>query len=251
MRFFTVYQYVAPIAFLTLGYSLWLRRFSGDHRMVLLVLSVPVVFGYVIPALGANALKLWEIKTRFRIGRIRPHHGFVFGSAAGLIALLCVDTSRGELTPFALFRSAFVVGSVIAFWNWLYDGNAIRAGYIIVYNRLWAENAGPDSIAADHAPVLFGTFGACYGAAIMVDVHVLVGRGLWGQYWTLLAATNAAALVLPVLAYVAMSYLRRGESGLRSYADTPGLEPAKEGAGPRWQDSSRDRSEAQPSSMLQ
>ena len=251
MRFFNVYQFTAPVAFMILGYSLWLRRFSGDHRMVLLVLSVPIVFGYVIPALGANALKLWEINTRFRIGRIRPHHGFVFGSAAALIALLCVDTSRVELTAFSLFRSAFVVGSVIAFWNWLYDGNAIRAGFIMVYNRPWAENAGPDTIAADHAPVLFGTFGACYGAAIVVDVHVLVERGLWGQYWTLLAATNAVALVLPVLAYVALSYLRRGECGLRSYAETPALEPANDRAGSRRKDLGPDRSQPQPSSMLQ
>ena len=221
MRFLSVYQYVAPVILLVLGYSLWLQRFSGDHRLVLLVMSVPILFAYVIPVFGANMLGLWEINTRLRMGKIRPHHGFVFGSAAALLTYVCTDTSRGDFGPLTLFRSAFVVGSVIGFWNWLYDSYAIRSGFIKVYTRPWADGEGPEAIATSHAPVLFGTFGACYGLAIAIAVHVLVTRGLWEHYWTLLVATNAAGVVLPLLAYMGFSYLRYGENGLRSYAERP------------------------------
>ena len=85
-RAFSIYQYAAPATLFPAGYYLWLQRLQHDHSLVLLTLSMPVLFAYVIPGLGTNWLKLWEIHPRWRVGRFRPHHGFVFGTATSLFA---------------------------------------------------------------------------------------------------------------------------------------------------------------------
>ena len=79
MGFFNFYQYAAPLIVLPLAYWLWLERMQGEHRLALLVLAIPVVYAYVVPAVGTNVLRVWEFNTRLKLGRFRPHHGFVFG----------------------------------------------------------------------------------------------------------------------------------------------------------------------------
>jgi hypothetical protein len=225
MKFFNLYQYLAPIILFPLSYYLWLRQFEGNHAFVWLMLSIPVLFAYIIPGLGTNWLRLWEFNTRLRLGRFRPHHGFVFGAATSLIAWLCV---AGPAAPFSspeLFRTGFILGSVLAFWKWLYDMLAIKAGFIVVYNKPYAENRGPEAIAADYAPLLFGVFGLCYGFTIRLSQYYLLELGRWDYYGLLLIGGNLAGLLVPVLAFIIYSTLRYGESGLTAYSKTQSVLP--------------------------
>jgi len=196
------------------SYYLWWQYADHRHDVVLLALSMPVVFAYVIPGLGTNWLRLWEFNTRWRLGRFRPHHGFVFGTATSLFGLLCIDALPAKPGGLDVVRTAFVLGSVLAFWNWLYDVYAIKAGFVVVYNRPYHEGAGPEAVATAYAPVFFGTFGACYGVALALSRHTVD----WGSgIWWLIAGGNLAGLVVPVLAFVAYSSLTQGETGLQSY----------------------------------
>jgi hypothetical protein len=214
MKFFRWYQFVGPLIFLPLGYWLWLGRYDGNHALAALALSVPIVFAYVVPGLGMNVFKLWEVNTRFRVGRFRPHHGFVFGTATSLFGLVCVPAGANDPGIAAYACAALVTGSVLGFWNWLYDTYAIKAGFIVVHNRLAAEGQPAEVVAADHAPVLFGSFGAVYGL-VLQRVEALGTGPLPSSYWTLLLIGNVAGIVVPVLAYVASSYLKHGDSGLK------------------------------------
>jgi hypothetical protein len=199
------------------SYYLWLRQFDYNHKLVLLMLSIPVLFAYVIPGVGTNWLKLWEFNTRFRLGKFRPHHGFVFGTATSLFGLLCLPRLPSSLSAFELVRAGFILGSVLAFWNWLYDIYAIKAGFIIVFNRQNYENKGPEAIATDYAPVVFGAFGMCYGIAIRLIQYYLLELGHWDYFWPLFIGCNLAGLTLPVSAFVLCSFLRSGVSGLKPY----------------------------------
>jgi hypothetical protein len=220
MRFFAVYQYAAPLLLLPLAYWLWLERAQGEHRAALLLVSIPVIYAYVVPAVGTNVLRIWEFNTRLRLGRFRPHHGFVFGSATAALAWLTVAPSA-TLDWTSALRSGFVLGSVLAFWNWLYDVAALRAGFLQVYTHSYGERRGPEAIAMDYAPPIFGLFGFAYGIAIAVAEHLAPARLAGGWYWLLLTAVNVACIVVPVAGYVAWSYARSGESGLRSYERAP------------------------------
>lgn len=218
--FFSVYQYLGPLILLPGAYRLWLDR-SDRHDFVVLVLLVPILFQYVLPAIGTNVLNLWEIDTRLRLGRFRPHHGFVFGTATAMLAWLAVGEPGSGWSAAGAARAAFIMGSVLGFWNWLYDMYAIRSGHIRVYTQPYRDGRGPEAIAADHAPVYFGTFGLCYGLAIYTGQILLVQQGRSELFWPLLAFSVIGSLVVPAASYVAHSYLHHGHDGLASFKDTP------------------------------
>jgi len=85
-RGFGIYQYLAPSVLAPLSLVLWYREYGGDWRLIAAAWLVPVAWAYVVPGIGTNVLKVWEFDTRLRLGRFRPHHGFVFGSATAMIA---------------------------------------------------------------------------------------------------------------------------------------------------------------------
>lgn len=215
MRFLNIYQYAAPAVLFPLSYWLWWQLGDYDHRFVLLVVSMPVLFAYVIPGLGTNWLGLWEFHTRLRLGKFRPQHGFVFGAATSLFAYLCYEPQARGLTVWDLARSGFVLGSVLAVWNWWYDIYAIKQGLITVHNGASARNEGAAAIATEYAPALFGTFGACYGVVIRLAQYLLLETGGWRNYGFMFVCSNLLGLVLPVAVFVGCSYLRTGTTGLR------------------------------------
>lgn len=219
MKFFHMYQYAAPIILLPLSYILWLNRLDSYHQLVWFALSMPILSAYVIPGIGTNRLKLWEFNTRFKLGRFRPHHGFVFGSAISLLALVCVDPPAANFSLLTLLRASFITGSVLAFWNWLYDIRAIKVGFIVMYNRQHAEGQGPEAIATDYAPIFFFTFGAIYGAALYVGQYIFLTLHRWDMFGWLLIVCNLIILIVPVSAFVVQSYLKNGYSGLTPYQE--------------------------------
>ena len=217
MKFFRIYEYAAPLLLFPLAYWLWLGRYDGNHRLVLLVLSFPILFAYVVPGLGTNWLKLWEFHTRLKIGRYRLHHGFVFGSATSLLGLLCLDFPPHTFGLGEIVRSAVVMGSVVAFWNWLYDIRAIKSGLISIYLRKSSRLQPAEVLASDYCPVFFGSVGFCVGSSVRICEYYILELGREDLYWWLFLACNVVIIVVPVLAYVTYSLLTTGETGLRSY----------------------------------
>jgi hypothetical protein len=221
MRFFRIYQYVVPLLLFPLSYWLWWSRYDHNQHLTLFALSIPIVFSYVVPGLGTNWLRIWEFNTRWKLGRFRPQHGFLFGTATSLFGLLCLGYPPPGFDGWELFRAGFVMGSVLAFWNWLYDTHAIRVGFLRVYNRAYAEKRGPEAIAAEYCPVFFGAFGFCYGVAVRVGEYYLGALGRYDLYWPLLIACHVTVILCPVAAYVLVSLLTTGSTGLRSYEPRP------------------------------
>jgi hypothetical protein len=216
-RFFSVYQYLGPAVLLPLAYWLWYRQ-SGRHDFVAIVVALPVLFQYILPAIGTNVLGLWEIDTRVRAGKFRPHHGFVFGAATAMLAFLV--TAPGPPTGLGfwdLLRASLVMASVLGFWNWLYDILAVRSGHIRLYTQAYADGRCAAAMVGDHAPVYFGTFGAVYGIAIEVARSLLVVHGRGDLALGIFLASAILCLTLPVLGYMGQSYLHYGHSGLRSF----------------------------------
>jgi len=125
-KVFEWYQYLAPAILTPLSFWLWWEVYAGDIRLVLMAWLIPILYAYIVPAVGTNILKVWEFDTSLRLGRFRPHHGFVFGSATAMLAWIC-HFDRAE-TVFDVIKYGFVVASVLGFWNVIYDIKAIRSG---------------------------------------------------------------------------------------------------------------------------
>lgn len=211
-RAFEIYQYVAPAILTPFSFWLWWQTYNENLRLTLIAWLIPILYAYVVPGIGTNVLKVWEFDTRFRLGRFRPHHGFVFGSATATIAWLC----HGNLAGSALdvFKTSFVFASVIGFWNVLYDVKAIESGILRVYNQPWADGKGAEAIALDYAPWFFAGFGAVYGAGVgFTEWLVTQGFLNWTLFAWLFSAVFVFAIALPVLGYRRRSFKAHGHSG--------------------------------------
>jgi len=203
-RLFSLYALLGPALATPLAIWAWARHYDGAAALVACAVAIPIVHAYVVPAVGTNVLRMWAFTTRLRIGRFRPHHGFVFGSATALIALpLAGEAGDGDVAGAALR-----IGAALLTINWIYDALAIRHGVLEVYTQSWADGGSPWALVGDYAPWFFGVFGLIYGAGLKLAETSAAPLAVG-------AATLATTLVLPALLYVAVSFARHGHSGCR------------------------------------
>ena len=219
---FTVYSWLAPAVLAPLSFWLWHGEYQGNLQLVAIVWGLPVLWAYVVPGIGTNVLKVWEFDTRFRLGRFRIQHGFVFGSATSMIAWLVHGNLVADFA--GTLRTAFVLASVLGFWNLLYDIKALEAGVLRVYNQPWAEGRPASAVALDYAPWFFAGFGAVYGAVIgLVEWHAAAIRS-WPVTAGVLAAALAAACAVPTAGYMWRSMRLHGHPGTRPVKPVASLE---------------------------
>ncbi len=207
-----IYQYSAPAILTPVSFWLWWRTYDGDIWLTLTAWLLPILFAYIVPSVGTNVLKVWEFDTRLRLGRFRPHHGFVFGSATATIAWGCHTEIATNLVE--ILQTAFIIASVLGLWNLLYDVHAIRAGILRVYNQPWADRKGAEAIAMDYAPWFFVGFGAVYGVGIGVAEWLATSGAYDGRsFAALFLILLPASVALPVWGYRRRSFKLHGHSG--------------------------------------
>jgi len=211
-RFFTLYQYLGPLLLTPLSFWLWWQTYEGNLALTLNAWLIPILFAYIVPGVGTNVLKMWEFNTRFRLGRFRPHHGFVFGSATSMIVWLTHTQMATDV--FDVLQSAFIAASVLGFWNLIYDIKALKSGILLVYNQPWADGKGDEAIAMDYAPVFFAGFGLVYGTSIGT-AEILQRNELLNGVYSLgyLMVTLILSIALPVWLYLYRSFKKHGHSG--------------------------------------
>jgi hypothetical protein len=225
-RALRLYALLAPLILAPLAFYLWWRVYRNLPQ-VLLAWLLPVLWAYIVPAYGTNVRKVWEFDARWRWGRFRPQHGFVFGSATALLACLAHGAPASSLGD--VLRFAFVLCPLLGFWNWLYDIKALESGILRVYNPPWAEGAGAAAIASDYAPWIFGGFGAAYGLIIgalewRVYLHGMPG---WLETASWMALGLAFAIALPILGFMRHSQRRHGHFGTRPVDAKPTESPCE------------------------
>lgn len=209
-----VYQYVAPVVLAPLSFYLWWIEYQNVPQ-VLVAWLIPIMWAYIVPAVGTNVCKVWEFDVRWKLGRFRPHHGFVFGSATSTIAWLIHDQPANSLAD--IFRFALVFCSVLGFWNFLYEVKALRIGLLKVYNQPWANGRGEEAIAFDYAPWFFGGFGAAHGLTIATIEYVSNQRGVPNNVESFIyfLAGLVLCIAVPVLGFIEYSIRTHGHSGTR------------------------------------
>jgi len=214
---FEIYAYAAPAILAPLTFWLWWHRYDGALGPTLTAWLVPVLYAYIVPAVGTNVLRVWEFDTRVRIGRFRPQHGFVFGSATAALAWLCHGEPATDWTGVA--RTSAWLGVVLGSVNVIYDVKLLESGVLRVYNQPWAEGRGSAEIVLDYAPWFFGAFGAVYGAALgTAELLATQGRLTGAAVPGFVALALAVAIAVPVAGYWLQSLRRHGHSGCRPVA---------------------------------
>ncbi len=212
-RLLNAYQYLGPLILGPLAAWAWVAHY-GSWVPALPALLVPVIHAYVVPAVGTNVLGMWEFDTRVKLGKFRPHHGFVFGSTTALIAWPLIGAPLAAPDPTAALASSLRVGAVLLAVNWAYDAVAMRHGILKVYTPAATRGAGHWRAAADYVLPFFGLFGVIYAGGLRLAEPWLATAGL-GTALAVTLALSAACIGLTSAAYVAGSFLVYGHAGLR------------------------------------
>lgn len=207
------YQYIGPLVLTPVSFTLWWREYQNVPQ-VLSAWLLPILWAYIVPGIGTNLCKMWEFDVRWKWGRFRPHHGFVFGSATATIAWT-VHSQPAQTIP-EILRYAVILCSVLGFWNLLYEVWILRAGILKVYNHPWVKNRGEEAIAFDYAPWFFGGFGAAHGLVIGILEYWVTLYGLPGLMSGLLYNLGGLVFViaLPVLGFMYSSFQKHGHCGI-------------------------------------
>src|SRR5262249_10302440 len=157
---------------------------------------------------GTNVLRVWEFDTRLRLGRFRPHHGFVFGSATAMLVLPVIGAPAAHPIAFDVIARGVAAACILGAVNWLYDALAIPAGILKVYNQPWADGLGPWSIAGDYVPWFFGCFGYVYAVGLKFAEGALLDDPGIARATVAGLALIAATVTLPTFGYVLQSHAR-------------------------------------------
>ena len=156
--------YVFPaVAFPLVTYA-W-RASGASWPFVVVVMVVPVLFGYLMPWVATAVVKRWRFTSGPRVGSYYVHHGFIYGSKLAFALLLVVRTLESIRTAFDVIAVGLVAGAVTAFGGWFHDTQAVRAGRI--------EIDGGSDVLVEFAPASYFTMGATYAAVALAANRLL------------------------------------------------------------------------------
>ena len=204
---------VFPIAFLA-----WYNEYH-DYRLTWITLSFPIIYAYLIPYFAIKKFHLWEFRSKYSLKGFRPQSGFIYGSFASLLTWVGRIDPGNEFNFWKLIKQAFILGSLIGFWNWLFEIVAIQRGIIIFYGKSFLKKSEPATITLEYAPVGFGLNGFGLGCLIYINFFIknlLLNNSFFWVY----PIEIIIYLALPVLGYSYVQYQIHGEYGFKSYKPT-------------------------------
>jgi hypothetical protein len=185
--------YAFPVVAFPLVSYAWFRT-SGSWSFVVLVMGVPVLFGYVMPWVATDVVQRWRFTAGPRVGSYYAHHGFIYGSKLAF-ALLLVIRSIDAVDSLAHASAVVLVcGAVTAFGGWFHDTQAVRAGKIAIDDG--------EAALATFAPPSYFTMGATYAAVALIGYRVLT-RDAAALIWMFPLAL-VALCVIPTLVFLAV-----------------------------------------------
>jgi hypothetical protein len=185
--------YLFPVVgFPLVAYAWW--RVGESWPFVVVVMGVPVVFGYVMPAILTGVIKRWRFTSGPRLGPYYVHHGFVYGAKLALALLAVVRSFDTVVSIVDVVAISVVTGAATAFGGWWHDTQAVRAGKIAI-------DDGIEGLAT-FAPPSYFAMGATYAAVSTAAFRVLV-EDPGALAWVFPSALLTLCL-LPTVVFVAV-----------------------------------------------
>ena len=179
--FLFLYDYVYPFVGFPALIWLWIR--DSNPAFAVLVMGLPFVFGYVVPGIGTNFLKLYRFHGHWVVGNYFIHHGFIYSSAMGLGLYLAFFPSP-HLEVWNILGNMARTAGLIGFVGWIHDLVGVRDGAIEIFNGPWKRGAGPEAIVSHSTPLCYAFLGITYAGIASVGYQLLVVQpGNGNQLW--------------------------------------------------------------------
>lgn len=180
-----------------------------------LVLLMPIVVSYIIPAIGTNVVKLWKFNARAKIGNFTFYHGIMLGTLINMFNAIMYAISPNYKGVWEAILFGLVAGTLVAFWFLLIDIQALKDGFLEIYNKPAYEKKSPYEIIADYAIIYFFTFGAIHAFYIKLMQYCLIHPEK--NFYFLSVFAYIAVLILPCAICCCVSKFKHGTWGIYPY----------------------------------
>jgi len=168
-----IVDFIMPLPLTALMLYLWYFR-THNWPFSIYVIGLPLLFGYIIPGIGTNVLKLWKFKWKFmRIGNYFIHHGFMYAPYFA-ISLFLTFGDGGSITfthAITIIISNAFLQCFLTTWH---DYWAIKAGMIEINNKPFKEGKSAAEIILDYGPIGYCLFGFTYATSCLVAYHFFI-----------------------------------------------------------------------------
>ena len=196
--------WVYGISFLLpeLMFFLW-YRWSGSLEFALLVLLLPVLYGYIGPGIATNLLGKWRFKGPLLLGNYYPHHGLIYASdMMPLLFPAFLGTPQGVLSKAVIVRILLCTAALHGYVLWLHDILILRCGMVEILSPPPGDRS-PDEIATSYAPASFFAVGLSYAAGALIAYQriVIAGDDSIGTFLKLLGVGLFLLLTVPSIVY--------------------------------------------------
>ena len=175
--FLFIVDFILPLPLTALALWLWYLR-TANFAFTLYVVLLPLFFGYLIPGIATNKLRLWAFKWNYlRVGNYFLHHGFMY---APYFALSLYATF-GEFGPLSVTHWITILISnsfLQCFLTSLHDYLGLQSGMIEIYNKPYREGKSKAEIFLDYGPVGYALFGFTYTLSCLLAHTFLNGSVL-------------------------------------------------------------------------
>ncbi len=181
---FSLWVYAIPVPLVAaLGVAWFLRTRSTPFTIY--VLSVPLVYGYVMPFVATRCCRMWQFKGKMVWGTIYVHHGFKYAASLSLFLFLAsAGLSRLQSPSIVAYASvAISTAFSYAFITWVHDIQLVKQGIAHIHNQPARKGKSPEEIVSWYAPFSFATIGLCYAIGSLISYEVFVVRRWTTMPW--------------------------------------------------------------------
>jgi hypothetical protein len=208
-RFMLFFDFILPFPLFAAMFYLWYLRVGHNWFFASFVLVLPLVWGYVVPGIGTNILKMWRFEGRWKMGNYHIHHGFMY---AGPLALILYCTfGAGPVSTLQAITIILCTAAAQGFFSSQHDVMAIKAGHLFIDNPPARAGKSAEEIVNYLSPFYFFLLGVTYAAACIYAYNKTFSHHwhTFEEFIILLAVGLTLMSVVPSVTSLIILYIKK------------------------------------------
>ena len=175
-------DFILPLPLTAIMWYAWYARTQSLY-FASYVLLLGLCFGYIIPGIGTNVLRLWRFTGPFRIGNYFIHHGFMYAPYFALVLYVMFGQWQRMTAGQAVAISAGS-GFVQSLLSSHHDSCGVKIGMIKINTRPARQGKCATEVICDWEPIGFLLFGSSYAAAPLnfASTNAALSRSAWCRF---------------------------------------------------------------------
>ena len=168
-----IVDFILPIPLTILIIFLWYNR-CHNWTFTIYIITLPFLFGYIVPGIGTNVLKMWTFKWNImRIGNYFYHHGFMYAPYFALSLYLTWGSFEVHLTSIKIITIVISNTFLQCFLTTWHDYWAVKSGMIEIYNKPFKDGKSAAEIILDYGPIAYAMFGCTYAISCVAAQYFI------------------------------------------------------------------------------